>query len=551
MPDDPTSVAMEMLAFGPRQRLKAGTKWYHVVKAPVDDKEFWNLWREFKDELKAEGFRVTKNDDGFDVARWVEATEDGEAPPADTRVVRYFTDVEFHIPEDLVAILKPEQVLAVRTLIVAIRKHRLAIDASETGRGKTYIACAVAKLLGWNVGVVCPATVVSKWIDTMVDVFDIEPEFVLSYDKLRLESADAEPYITRTDVKGKKSTKTSYVWHATAPVLLIFDEIHKCAALGSLNSKVLEAAVKHRFIKVLGLSATAVDSPMNLDVIGLGLGLHAGNWWDWALKVGCRPGMFGGLDFNRRAERSQVALKNIHHFIFPERGTRVRKSDSTSPGSELFVEILDAEYTSKPVREAVDRLDLKMIEDERRAAEKNQTLSSFVESTRARQFAELGKVSGMVDKAEELVEEGYSVVMFLAFTESIQCVEQLLHKNIRYRKFVGGGGKQRDAQLADFQSNKASVLIVQLDAGAASVDMHDLDGDHPRATLVSSNYDHRVLIQALGRVDRVQSASKSLQFIVFSHDPIEKRLAALVQSKLDNLSLITDAEMHEIRLGGR
>jgi hypothetical protein len=101
----------------------------------------------------------------------------------------------------------------------------------------------------------------------------------------------------------------------------------------------------------------------------------------------------------------------------------------------------------------------------------------------------------------------------------------------------------RKKGLADFQANKAHLLLVQMDSGSDSVDMHDVHGGHPRASLISPGYDARKLQQALGRVDRLNAKTNSIQFIMFGSDPVEKRIARIVQSKLSNMSRLNNGDL--------
>jgi hypothetical protein len=120
-------------------------------------------------------------------------------------------------------------------------------------------------------------------------------------------------------------------------------------------------------------------------------------------------------------------------------------------------------------------------------------------------------------------------------------------KDLRYRKMVGGlSKKDRDQRVADFQSNKAQLFVAQLQAGSASIDLHDLQGDHPRVTYICPNYDAIKLIQALGRAPRNGGKSNVLQNIVFLSTKIEKHLAKNVQAKLNNISLINDGDLTDV-----
>lgn len=535
----------DMMAFSVRPA-RVGDKSYVLHTCDSVPREFWALWRDHKEELKDLGFRVNKNEenDSFVVKHW----EAGDGIARATLPIRR--------PQQLVLpgihylahghdILKSYQIPAASTLIAGLQAHRFVLDGSETGLGKTYTACATAKNLGMNVGVVCPASVTTKWEDTLVDVFDIDPEFVLSYDKARQAPDD---FLVRIDRKWRGKDITDYRWNTTAPVLLIFDEIQKCSGNGTLNSKLLHATLRDPFIWTLGLSATVAEDPRDMLEVGYALGLHSGkNWWDWCLANGCRPGTFGGLDFSSHpGSRGEAALNAIHQHIYPARGCRLRRQDLGDAilKSEIFVEIID---TGKLDKRVIDELEAVMeaeVRDAEKALEKGTDVCAFTTTLRDRQRAELAKVPTMADKAVDLLKEGWSVPVFLNFHGSIALFDKLMPKDVWRRHFHGQmSSDARKKGLADFQANKAHLLLVQMDSGSDSVDMHDVHGGHPRASLISPGYDARKLQQALGRVDRLNAKTNSIQFIVFGSDSVEKRIARIVQSKLGNMSRLNNGDL--------
>lgn len=527
----------------PRQTRENGVMYFRQSRSELD-KDFWQLWRDHKEDIKALGIGVRRDDESgeFRATWWSETMRQCSDPvvvkPADTVLRR-----EFNVPG--FEKLRPYQRPAAGTLLEVFKHHRGAIDSSDVGLGKTWTAAAVAYALGINVAVICPAKVITKWTDTLIDGFGIEPEFVLSYNKVR--GGRFNEYITRTDKKRGSKTTTTYEWNTCDKVLLIFDEVHECSASDSLNSKVLRAAILNQDIYVLGLSATIANTVLTMDVIGQMLGLHWGqNFWDWCMKHGARPGLYGGLDFNSKWPKAQQGLAAIHGQIYPHRGVRLLRSELKDqlPKNDIIVEVIDPpELPGQIIEAELARVDELEQEDYDKAAEKGQAISSLIINTRDRQRSELLKVSSMVDKTNELLETGRSVVVFLNFTQSIRAFKKMIHRDIWYRELVGGLGKKVDEVIKDFQTNKVRLLIVQTDAGSESIDLHDLDGNFPRATVISPGYSARKLIQTLGRVDRNGAMSDCVQFIVFTTHAVEKRAANLVQSKLDNLALLNDGDI--------
>jgi hypothetical protein len=509
------------------------------------------LWKDWKEEMKAFGVRAFKNDDDVfelnwysDLAAYEEQEVELEAINAEARVGDHSVLADFAPLEAAEDLLRPYQVPAVATLLEALRLHKFTIDASETGLGKTFTAGAASRNMEMNVGVVCPANVVTKWTDTLIDIFGIEPEFVLSYNKLRTGKTD---YLSRYD----GGDRTHFEWHAVDDVLLIFDEIHECANSTSLNARMLRAAIRNPYVYVLGLSATATQDPRKMDDIGWGLGLHSkNNFWDWCLRYGCKPGFFGGLDFNPKSKRGKQGLANIHATIFPRRAARLRRTDpdvaKDLPDNVVIVEVVDIEKVkvSEEMKDILDaelaKIQASMDSDATKAEEKEMEVSSLVTNTRERQLSELGKVPFMYDRLMELLDQGRHVGIFLQFSGSILAMEKLIAKDkeARWRKYVGGmTRKKRDEVIKEFNENKIPILILQGDAGSASIDLHDT---------ISPGYSAIKLIQALGRMDRNGAKSDILQYIVFSSDPVELRAAKLVQGKLNCISLLNDGDLQGV-----
>jgi Mimiviridae putative ATP-dependent RNA helicase len=505
--------------------------------------EFWQLWRTDKDTIRELGISVGKDDvDEFELTWWQEVTDgDGLALPLKKGQAPGVLEFDGQLPESLP--LRSYQIPAVFTLWTAAARHRFALDASETGLGKTYAALATAKLLALNVGIVCPASVVSKWGNTAIDAFDIEPEFVLSYDKLRNGSTD---FVSRTEKLRRGKMQAAFVWNAFEPVLLIFDEVHVCAGVGTLNSRLLQAAIANSHVYTLGLSATVANTPLSLSVIGTGLGLHGGNnWWDWCLANGARPGPFGGLTFSaRNGTKGEAALQRLHQHIFPQRGCRVRRRDvaGSLARNTIIPELVDVEESQEAdVKQALKSLADKEAIDEAKAMEKEVPVSGLTLSLRERQRAEILKVPYVAEKVEDLLAQERSVAVFLNFIASIKLFEGRCKQ--RHARLVGKlSSAQRDAELTRFQRNQVALIVCQMDAGAASVDLHDVAGTHPRASIISPSWSSTKLLQALGRIDRGQSTDV-LQYILFAAEGIEEQVAKRVQAKLNDLSLLNDGDL--------
>ena len=71
----------------------------------------------------------------------------------------------------------------VEKLLKALNKYNVAIDASDTGTGKTYCALACAQRLGLKPLIICPKAVLTSW-KRAAKALNIEIEFITNYDQI-------------------------------------------------------------------------------------------------------------------------------------------------------------------------------------------------------------------------------------------------------------------------------------------------------------------------------------------------------------------------------
>ena len=197
----------------------------------------------------------------------------------------------------------------VRNLLwVFQEKHRpVAIDGSETGTGKTYTTCAVARELGLKLLVICPKPAIPTWY-RIAHSFELEVLGVINYetaqngkyyesltdfyseqrfncpylDVIREQARDLYDNPVWTTAGRPKMKVVDIQWHLPDDVLLIWDESHKGKsgfyAGQTVNNKLMVSVKPHlsynnrRFCMLL--SATITDKVENFDMAGYLLGLY-------------------------------------------------------------------------------------------------------------------------------------------------------------------------------------------------------------------------------------------------------------------------------------
>lgn len=428
--------------------------------------------------------------------------------------------------------LFPYQQPSAENLLRSLREHRIAVDASDTGTGKTYVAAWIAAYLwehariGGFVGVVCPKAVIPVW-NHVLEEADVTPIFVLNYEKLRTGSTQWGGF------EGRK-----WEWCISPETLVIFDEVHRCKSPTSQNGRILAASKPYN---VLALSATLAQDPTDMRSIGFLLGLHNYvGFYRWCLRNGCWRGPFGGLEFKKKTAHKY--LTSIHEQIFPSKGSRIRIADlgDAFPENAVYAETYNF-GNEDAVNAAYDAVSVE--QNRRILAGEPENVGALQMQARAK--AEAIKADGLAAMAKDLIEEGNSVVIFTSFRETLE--------KLRAKLKCGGvyGGQhdsERNVMIDQFQRDVTRVIVVNIQAGGVGISLHDLIGDHPRVSLICPTFHAVDLKQALGRIHRAGAKSKAVQKIVFAAGTIEERICKRVQAKLDNIALLNDGDLEPVVL---
>jgi len=77
----------------------------------------------------------------------------------------------------------PYHITHTNTLINAINKHNIILDASDTGTGKTYCAMALCAQKNLDAFVICPKSVISNWF-SIAKLFNVNI-IVSNYERVK------------------------------------------------------------------------------------------------------------------------------------------------------------------------------------------------------------------------------------------------------------------------------------------------------------------------------------------------------------------------------
>lgn len=492
-------------------------KW---VRYAVPNSYFWDYWKANKDELKSNGVKVTKLVYGWQASYWT--ATNGHTKTKKTNKLKHDSK------------LLPYQKGHVIQLLNAIAQNNCVLDASDTGTGKSYAACAVGLELNRPIFVICPKSVISIWIK-VAKFMGVELEGCLNYEKLKTGKTD---YMTK-DLKYNLDNNN----------IIVFDESHKCKSYNSINAKMMIAAKKQGYT-VLALSATIADNPLQMRAIGYLLDLYPTlkDYWNWAFRHGVTKEPVyikdrGGdtrdvIIFNH----SVSVLEKIHNSIFPNKGSRMQISvlGDVFPETQISAECYETS-SSKKIQKIYDEMERELSFLKLASKDDVDDEHPLTIVTRARQRIELLKVPVFVELAQDYLAENHSVVIFVNFEETLQAIG----KKLKTDCFIHGNQSniQRDAAIESFQNDSERVIVANIKAGGVGVSLHDLNGKHSRVSLVSPTYSAQDLVQALGRVHRAGGKSKSLQRIIFAADTIEEEVAAAVMKKIDRIKMLNDGDL--------
>ena len=424
------------------------------------------------------------------------------------------------------------QIFHAKVLMTSLLNHGYAKDGSDTGTGKTFVALYLAKKMGLVPFVLCPKSVVPSWKDTM-----------LSYG---YEPSDQHAYTYEKMIRGSTEFYDGSKWLLNPKkALVIFDEDHRCKGNKSKNAKMMIAA-KRAGLNILCLGATSCTNPTEMRALGYVLDLHDDKgWWRWSLKNGCKRGLFGGLEF----KGSKAVLKRLHDHIYKNgaRGSRIKIADlppGAFPNSNIIAQGYDISGRSD-----IDLIysDLKAELTALEGKKYTDTDNPLVAQLRARQEIELLKVPLFEELARDAYESGNSVAIFVNFRETMEVLLRRLAGLCEIRMIHGGQTEtERELQCLGFQNDAARIMICTIQAGGTGVSLHDINGNHPRVSLISPTFSAIDFKQTLGRIHRAGAKSPAVQKIVFAEGTVEMRVCKLVKRKLDNLDLINDDELNPI-----
>lgn len=499
------------------------------IQWAIPTQEFWVHWRNSKFELGAAGVYLdTKTNEDTGASTWIVKRLLQKRPGVEILDGVPISPMPVRNPDKLLKYQVPNVALLMASLVA----NGCALDCSETGTGKTYMALAASKELSWRPGIICTKTAISDW-RRVCDYFGINPLFVINWESAKTSKFY---YVEKKPDPNSKGFIFDWKIPLSSNPLVIFDEIHKANGDRTQNQALLLGAVKR--YKVLGLSATVTDKMEKFRGVGAMLGLFPIDGFDAWLK---EAGLFKDKFYNWQSLESAKDMQKLNKIIFPRYGARVRKTDI--PG---FPEVQNIArlYPTKNVKK--ENFEYKKLQEqiaELKAKKRQGDILAL--QTRYRQLAEHNKIDLLAELATEHIEAGSSVAIFVNYKETLAALQDKLRVSC-----VVHGGQQgpkgaiaRRKAIDDFQVDKERIIILNIQAGGVSISLHDLNGLFPRVSLICPTYNAIHLVQVLGRIHRAGAKSKATNYLVYSEGTIEERIFESMQNKIKNISTLNDGDL--------
>jgi superfamily II DNA or RNA helicase len=433
-----------------------------------------------------------------------------------------FADVNFK-PNIEKKILK-YQTLHILNFISIFKKNNeaCAVDFSSTGTGKTYTAIALCAQLDYEPIIICPKSVICYWKD-VCDFFEVKPKTIINYESIKV-GKELDDNMTKKKSEIIEIKNNNFEWQNIDKNknIILFDEAHRCKNHKSLNGKLL-LSTKNK-CRILLLSATIAQKYEDFKIFGYMLGfykqLRQGTKWIQSL---IREEMF---KFTSSGESQLTSV------IYPKKGSRMTYSDMSKYISPNHI-------TTQCY--SLDEKNETILKKEYDFLRKNAN-NPLAEQLKARQKIEEIKVPIIADLAEKYLDEGNSVVIFVNFLLSLEyLLKHFIKKNIDCVCVFGDQTLQeRTEHINKFQENSVRLIICMIQAGSESISLHDLDGNHPRVSLISPSFSGKDLLQALGRIYRTGVKSRVEQKIIFCDVKIERLICDKIKEKIQFMNNFAD-----------
>lgn len=324
--------------------------------------------------------------------------------------------------------------------------------------------------------------------------------------------------------------------------MVVFDEVHRCGGIGSLNEELLLAA-KREGKRTLVLSATAATSPLNLRALGYALSLHnLTDYYPWISRLGYRKIPGGSFKWMRSEADQKAIMREIRARLIPSHGVRVTaESIPDFPDVDITAELYDLKGSGRIDSLYSEMADCLAVLKDKSSLDKNSE-HPLTKRLRLREEIELLKVPIAEELTNDSLAKGFSVALFFNFSSALR----EMRKRLKTDCIVDGspeGVKNREGNVRSFQANKERVILVNSKAGSVHLSLDDLDGNFPRVGYVMPGESAVEMQQIFGRLRRHGGKSKSFYRVVLVSGTCETKIYKAFERNRGNLTALNDGDL--------
>lgn len=468
-------------------------------------------------------------------------------------------------PFNLIYVLKnpsnllPYQPVAVRHIVQSILDNGAAIDGSDTGLGKTYVALAAARELCLTPYIFCKIGGMASW-SKVCKFMGVRPAIITNWEQARTGKlkVNGKPLLTRkksyyssnlanmsakfggTESLIEYKNRYDYEWHVPPGGLLIFDEAHVACNSTSQNYALWNASKGRASISC---SATFADRPSRLKGVFNLLRIKSeDDFDDWLLNRGHFLNQYNAVESLTAVDD----MKQINKILYPKYGYRISYDDPSV--KDFFPDVIIQTHIVSLGRKLTIQQNVEYEDMMKKAAEYKEAgkqAQVLVADLRYRQSAELYKADLLVDMIQEYIDGGLCPVVFVNFRETLA----YLAKALKTKSLIFGNQEQykldRNKVVEDFQTGKQRLILCMSDAGGQSISLHDVNNTGRRISLICPTYNPITLKQVLGRTRRAGSRTVPIIKLVYAAGTVEEKVAERVNLKLDNIHALNDGDLME------
>jgi len=429
------------------------------------------------------------------------------------------------------ALLYPYQKPQVIKMLVSLLNHRVVLDNTHTGIGKSFHALACALEIGYRPIIFCLKVNIPSWRDAC-KLFGVTPLIIVNYDtarngKMYMDDTCAmrkqSPYYKLRKRPEEHALWEKYKWELPPKTILIFDEAHRCKKTNTDNGKFLMSTynVIRRGVPVILLSATISDKyiDMRIPLFLFGLIDQPNN-----LNVYLRR----SLAINVRPDDYCVKIHDIINGKYAHR-VKLEEVKNILPENNIVIQHYWSENAEK-----IDKL-YKMYEElKSRLGKKPNNI--LPELQKIKMKIELLKIPIFVEEAKNYMEKGCAVIVVVTYKKSFRKLVEALEPEC----YINGDTSDDDRELMmkRFRKDKTNLFIIQIQTGSTGISLH---GARQRVTLIGIPDKASDFIQAIGRAPRVGGNMFVLTKVVFINNvPYEERMKEILIKKLEDISSLND-----------